>query len=68
MVTRTRDEAQSQAEARAAAMRKRPDVRVYHRSSQEPYQPAIQVNPCVDIVELLGRRKESEANTDECPE
>ncbi len=54
------------AEARLAALRQDPRVIVRHRTSTEPHSPVIEVTPETDILELLGRRKSSAAET-ECP-
>ena len=51
------------AEARAAAIRRDPDVVVHRCSTKEPYTPGIEVAPDVDVLELLGRR---EAPLSEC--
>jgi hypothetical protein len=51
------------AEARAAAIRRDPNVVVHRRSTMEPYTPGIEVAPGVDVLELLGRR---EAPRNEC--
>jgi hypothetical protein len=60
MATRTDTRA---AEARAAALRNDPNVIVHRRTTAEPYTPGIEVTSEVDVLELLGRREDAEAET-----
>jgi hypothetical protein len=54
------------ADARAAAIRNRPDVIAHRRTTTEPYEPTIEVVSEVDVRELLGRSEPS-SEADERP-